>query len=571
MKLIYYIFVVCSLIAMGCGSSKPTTSANASSSKKKLSATYFDANKARLANETTKAKEGYLAAIKEDPGNASAYYYYGKMKMVDKAFDDALPFAKKAFELNADNKFYKELYADALASGGNYKKAITLYKELAKSDSKLAEKYLRYAVYYEYQAGQYDNALQTFDELEKYYGVDDDLVKNKINILRKQKKYDDIVKEADKLIVENPNNVNNYLLKIDALEDAKQLSKAQELKLFVEDKFSDNASLISVNTLKALTAHDTAKYFILLQKAMDSKELESDEKIALVLPVLQMSVNDSTMQKKLLSYGKKIVEVAPEDEKAIGFYAAVLYNARQNDNALVQYNKLLNKNPGNFDTWQQVMFIYANQQNNDSLISISKRAMELFPNQALVYLMNGIGHQQKENYFAAVKSLNRALDYAEGNKDLESQVLTTLGDLYNAQKNYAYSDSCFDRALRVDPEDATTLNNYAYFLSVRNIKLDQAEKMSRKSLAIRKGEKSFLDTYAWILYKQGKLEDAKKTMQEALDADGENDAAMLEHYGDILYKSGDKAKAKSYWQQAKTKGSKAELLDKKIANGELYE
>ena len=90
-------------------------------------------------------------------------------------------------------------------------------------------------------------------------------------------------------------------------------------------------------------------------------------------------------------------------------------------------------------------------------------------------------------------------------------------------------------------------------------------------MAIRKGEKSFLDTYAWILYKQGKLEDAKKTMQEALDADGENDAAMLEHYGDILYKSGDKAKAKSYWQQAKTKGSKAELLDKKIANGELYE
>jgi tetratricopeptide (TPR) repeat protein len=290
-----------------------------------------------------------------------------------------------------------------------------------------------------------------------------------------------------------------------------------------------------------------------------------------LIPVLQMNTKDEALQTKLIGYGKNMVDASPEDGKAISYYASMLLNNKKYDLALIQFNKLIQKNPNQFDNWQQVFYIYAQQEQYDSLINFSKKAMNYFPNQAIVYYMNGVGNQQKNNLPVAIKSLNKALDYA-GNKDeMNVQIYTALGDAYNTQKDFANSDSSFERCLRIDAEDATVLNNYAYFLSIRNTNLDKAAMMSKKSLDIRKGEKTFLDTYAWILYMQKKYEEAAKIMKQAIDESGDNDATMMDHYGDILCKQNDIVNAKKYWLAAKAKGSKNLQLDKKIANGEVYE
>ena len=48
-------------------------------------------------------------------------------------------------------------------------------------------------------------------------------------------------------------------------------------------------------------------------------------------------------------------------------------------------------------------------------------------------------------------------------------------------KDYEKSDQNYERALALDDKDASTLNNYAYFLSLRKIKLDKAEELSKRS------------------------------------------------------------------------------------------
>ena len=87
---------------------------------------------------------------------------------------------------------------------------------------------------------------------------------------------------------------------------------------------------------------------------------------------------------------------------------------------------------------------------------------------------------------------------------------TSIGDAYNSLKDYKASDDAYDTALSMDPRNVTVLNNYAYYLSVRNTRLNDAEKMSRRSLELRPDESTFLDTYGWILYQQGKYESARK-------------------------------------------------------------
>jgi Tfp pilus assembly protein PilF len=73
------------------------------------------------------------------------------------------------------------------------------------------------------------------------------------------------------------------------------------------------------------------------------------------------------------------------------------------------------------------------------------------------------------------------------------------------------------------------LNNYAYYLSLRNEKLDKAEEMSKKSNEIDRDNASYNDTYGWILYGLGKYEDAKLWLEKAIANGASENAVILEH------------------------------------------
>ena len=216
---------------------------------------------------------------------------------------------------------------------------------------------------------------------------------------------------------------------------------------------------------------------------------------------------------------------------------------------------------------------YSDKRDADSLIKYSDRTIRLFPSQALANYYNGIGHFNKKEYPAAIKSINRALDLQPNEKtDLLAIMYSTLGDIYNITHQYELSDNAFDKALGYDPNDATVLNNYSYYLSERGQKLEQAEKMSLKSLQIRPGEGTFLDTYGWILYKRGNYDDARDYVQQALRKAAANaDGTLYNHLGNIYYKLNDKQKALENWKLAKEKGSDDPNLDKKISEVKLYE
>jgi Tfp pilus assembly protein PilF len=115
------------------------------------------------------------------------------------------------------------------------------------------------------------------------------------------------------------------------------------------------------------------------------------------------------------------------------------------------------------------------------------------------------------------------------------------------------------------------LNNYAYYLSLRNEKLDKAEAMSAKSLKLDPTNAANMDTYGWILYKLGKYPEAAEWVQKAIDATAEADPDLLEHLGDIYYKSGDKVKALQLWQNALKVGKGTDFLEQKVKEGILYE
>jgi len=197
--------------------------------------------------------------------------------------------------------------------------------------------------------------------------------------------------------------------------------------------------------------------------------------------------------------------------------------------------------------------------------------MDLFPDQAVPYYLNGVAYMRLKQYQKAIQPLKEGKQFVYENTPLEVEFCSNLGDAYNALKDYEKSDKEYDKALSLDPNNASILNNYAYYLSLRKQNLEKAEKMSKHSLELTPNSVSYIDTYGWVLYQEQKYEEAKKYLEKAFDRGGFNRPAIVEHYGDVMYKLNDIDKAVENWKKAKELGNKSDLLQKKITDKKLYE
>jgi len=221
--------------------------------------------------------------------------------------------------------------------------------------------------------------------------------------------------------------------------------------------------------------------------------------------------------------------------------------------------------------WEQLLIIESELADYQAMETESLQALELFPQQPLPYLLAGLANFQLKKFESALIHFNTGKKFVVENKALQVQFLSSIGDTYHELNNNHLSDSCYNKALELDPENSMILNNFSYYLSERGEKLELADRMSKKAVSLDPVNSSNLDTRAWVLYKLGKYAEAKEVIKNALDIDKGNSAVLLEHFGDIMYKLGDEEKAKEYWLKAKEKGEGSSNLDKKVKEGKLYE
>ena len=131
--------------------------------------------------------------------------------------------------------------------------------------------------------------------------------------------------------------------------------------------------------------------------------------------------------------------------------------------------------------------------------------------------------------------------------------LATAGDCWHAIGNDRKAMRYYDKVLRIDPDNATTLNNYAYYLSLSGRKLKKAEKMSRTSLDLEPDNPSYLDTYGWILHLLGRDQEAKPYFKRAMIYGGKDHLEILEHYAVVLEALGEVELSRYYKSLAENK------------------
>lgn len=311
------------------------------------------------------------------------------------------------------------------------------------------------------------------------------------------------------------------------------------------------------------------KSFEEMQIAFSNADLNIDVKVNILLSYYVAGNGELAEQARALC--KILTEIHPDDAKSFSMFGDFLYRDKKFAEAREQYRKAIQLDKSKFIIWNQLMLLESELKDYEAMYEESKEAMELFPSQPAFYFFNGFSAIQKKQYKEAVNVLETGKEYVVDNRPLLEQFYSTLGDAYNSLKDYPNSDSSYEKALQINPENVYVLNNYSYYLSLRKENLERAEKMSKRSLDFEPNSASFLDTYGWILYQLGKYEDAKKWIEKAFAAGAENNGTILEHYGDILYQLKDNEGALKYWKKAQEAGGGSELLDKKIKEKILIE
>ncbi|HEY4798704.1 MAG TPA: hypothetical protein VII99_06455, partial [Bacteroidia bacterium] len=266
-----------------------------------------------------------------------------------------------------------------------------------------------------------------------------------------------------------------------------------------------------------------------------------------------------------------LVRVHPHDAKTYSLQGDFLNRDKKSTEAREAFRKAIALDKTRYPIWQEVMVLDEIMNDFDAMEADSRQAMELFPSEPYSYIFNASANYQKKNYKQAIEVANAGKDYVAGDKKLLAQFFSVLGDCYNSLKEYKSSDESYDKSINLDSDNANVMNNWAYYLSLRNENLDKAEKMGRKANQLVKDNSSYEDTYAWVLYKQKQYEEAKKWIEKALEHGGEKNGVILEHYGDLFFQLGQTEKAFEYWKKAKAAGKHSDLLDKKIADKKMYE
>jgi len=91
--------------------------------------------------------------------------------------------------------------------------------------------------------------------------------------------------------------------------------------------------------------------------------------------------------------------------------------------------------------------------------------------------------------------------------------------------------------IEMNPENALALNFLGYTYAERGERLDEAEALIKKALALRPNDGAFIDSLGWVYYQKGEYDKAVTELERADRLQGE-DAEIREHLADAYVKVG---------------------------------
>lgn len=567
LQILFLVCSICSLTVYG-----QVTDLRYSEEEVTIEKQYIEAKKYKLLGDIDAAKDLLTQILKKYRNHDVAAYELAEIYQREESYEDALHHANLAVGIDTDNVWYYKKKAEILTSMQRFLDAADVYRQMHELQPD-EPSYLHHMAFLYQKGGELDASIAILDQIENQFGISDKTALPKHDLYHRLKKKNKAQESLEALVERFPREIEYKHILANYLKAISKKSAAEEIyrEILAQNPEDARANVALASDLK--DSGDEKGYLSSIRKILENEEAGIDLKINELMPFvkkLQRSQDQGDLE-ELLGLIAILEKTNPDEAKSYALHADVLMLAGRDEDAIEKYKQTLALDESNFLVWEQMLLLQADHHQMEDLAKYSEQAMEIFPNQALLYYLNGLANIELQRYDVALDGLDQAVFMAGSNKDLKFNILALLGKVFHELNDFESSSSSYEEAMMLKPADPHILNDYSYHLSLRGEQLAEAEKMVDKALKKEPGNPRFLATKSWINYRMQKSDAALSIMEEAIKAGGENFSYILEKYGDLLFKQGETDKAIKQWEMALEKGGGSKLLERKINEENLIE
>lgn len=515
-----------------------------------------------LEGDSARAKAWFKKVLEIDSTHSPSLYELASLTALDQP-EEALQYSLKANAIDTANTWYKMQLGRLLIATQRYDSALTLYDQLIRMNPNDPDNYRLKALLYD-QLGQPEKALEVLETAENRFGIIELLASHKVQLLLNTQQFDRAMAEARMLVETFPYNEDNYVV-------LAELYAMMNMNNLAQENY-DKALSINPNSMRALASlndfykrqNDNVRFLETASKLFRLKEFPLETKLKFYEELFQ---NPSFVRNNFIQMGELVRTLAityPEDLRTLDLYARYLIAGGSIEQALQLYKSHVTDSIPQKQIFNDIIGMEAYLKRADSVDKYTTIALERFPEDAELRLQKAsVTAYMLEKPQEAVPLFEEALKYAKTDS-LRSVIYGAIGDNYHTLGDDRKCFKAYDKGMKLDTTNVSIYNNYSYFLSLRNERLDKALEWAQKAVRLDPNNPTFLDTYAWVLYQLGRYEEARIPMRQAISLDSDNNKELYVHYGDILYKLGDRYMASYYWKKALENGYDAQEIENRL-------
>ena len=546
-KRIIMMVLVGMLLASGLGYSQNNRIAGTADSE------LIDAVAALDEKQYKEAKEKLERVTASAPGNDAAFYYLGLCRLYLNDIDGAKTAFKTAVGLDPSNYWYKERLARTYSLAGDDDLTIATYEELLKDFPKKNDIYFTLVNLYLKQ-NQFDKALGALDQIEAVFGKSENVTATKYDILLRQSKPLEALKTLEDY---NKEFSSPYVLTKLGDHSMAEYKDSAALAYYKEALDLQNGYMPAL--LGESEVYRTRRNFPEFFRTLNIFVADDQTDVQTKTQYLGMLVARSdprfiqSVRPQIDTLYDNLVLCHPTDSAALTASGLYWYSTERRDKAIELIHKNMVLHPDNLGTTATYAQLLGYMKDWDALERACDSALVRFPKETAFLDMKNVACYNRKDWHGIIDNNRRIIEIAQGDTSVTIPALSSIGDMYHELGNEKEAFKIYSQVLKLNPDYAPALNNYAYYLALKGRKLKKACAMSRKTIEKEPDNPTYLDTYGWILHLLGKDKEAKAQFKRAMLYGAKESATCLEHYAIVLEALGETDLAKVYRTQAANK------------------
>ncbi|MGB5982610.1 MAG: tetratricopeptide repeat protein [Nonlabens sp.] len=367
-----------------------------------------------------------------EPENAAVHFELGKNYLMSNAFAKAEQALNKAIEIKGKDEWLLDTLYEVHTKNNDHDQALATLLELISINENYEEllplQYLK--------TGQQDKALEVIERLDERLGKSRNRTFMKQQVLSQMSRPEPELDEQSLLkeIENNPDNEDAYIKLIYYYGKQENNSKVIETAAKLEKNIpqSDKAQLALYKIY--LEQGSVEKGMASMQRIFESAEFDDRTKMRVLNDFIQVENADATNLENVAS-AISVFAGEVEDIQTLTLLGDFYLKKKDPDNALAFYEKGLQNDSENFDLIKKVALLSIDSKDFNRVASVTESALEIYPAQPILYLLNGIALNHLDQYDEAIEQLDMGLTYLIDEAKMEQDIYQQLAIAYEKKGN----------------------------------------------------------------------------------------------------------------------------------------